>query len=203
MPPAEVLDTPRVLAIRTEPAALAPGEPHTLEALAFGVEAPLVWSACPVAWRPTDPPSCPDDQALTLGQGNPLSVTLPSDLTSLWLRAEPVDGAALPAVKRLEADTEAENPRVSAITTADGRPPTSATIDEAIELAVGLEGDVDGSGLVVSWFVTAGRLEPARTLASERATLVPDAPGPLDVIAIVPAPSGGVGWASAPREVGP
>ncbi|MCC6623613.1 MAG: hypothetical protein IT385_20310 [Deltaproteobacteria bacterium] len=207
MEPAEVLDAPRVLAVRTEPAALSPGEPHVLEALAFTppdrAPAELAWSACPVAWRPTDPPTCPDDGAITLGRGNPLTATLPSELDSLWLRVEPVDGAALPAMKRLEAGVEAENPSARGVATPAGELPGTITVGAPLELVITLGGDADPSALVVSWYVTAGELEPARTLASDPATLVADAPGPLEVIAVVREPGGGTAWTSARFEVTP
>lgn len=199
MPPAEVLSSPRVLALRTEPAALAPGEPHTLTALTYEVDAELAWSWCQVAWAPTDPPSCPTGQ-IALGEGNPLEVTLP-DAPSGWLLAAPTDDAALPAVKRLDAEGGATNPEVVAITAGDA-PLTS--VGPGASIALGVTTGGDPAALVVSWYVTAGTLEPARTLASETATLeAPGEPGPLRVIAVVREPAGGTAWAEATLDVAP
>lgn len=199
MPPAEVLSAPRVLALHTEPAALAPGEPHTLTALTFEVDAELAWSWCQVAWAPSDPPTCPTGQ-IELGEGNPLEVTLP-DAPSGWLLAAPLDGAALPAVKRLDSESGAANPEVTAITSGDT--PLSSVAPGA-SIALGVTTDGDPAALVVSWYVTAGTLEPARTLASETATLeAPTEPGALRVIAVVREQAGGTGWVEATLDVAP
>jgi len=199
MAPAEILEAPRVLALRTEPAALAPGEPHTLTALTFAVEAELDWSWCDVAWSPTEPPSCATGQ-IALGQGNPLVATLP-EADSGWLLAVPLDDSALPAVKRLEVGSGAANPVVSGITTNAGTTTTVVAPGSTVELRAQTEGDA--AQLVVSWYVTDGTLEPARTLASEAATLeAPSAPGPLRVIAVVREQAGGTGWAEATLDVG-
>lgn len=205
MPPAEVLDAPRVLALRSEPAELAPGEAHTLTALTFAVDAELAWSFCQASWAPTEPPSCPTG-ALALGLGNPLVATLPEDG---WLLAAPVDASALPAVKRVEAGTGADNPVVRAVTATSRAPEPGAPIASVApgaSLDVRAEVDGDPDRLVVSWYVTGGTLEPARTLASEPATLVaPSAASsePLTIIAVVREKAGGTGWAEARLDVRP
>lgn len=200
MPAGELLDRPRVLAIRSEPPALAPGETHTLTAYVFAVDGELDWSLCAEAWRPTDPPSCPDE-AIELGRGNPLTTTLP-ELDSGWVLAAPVDGSALPAAKRLEAGTDAANPEVSGITTE-----TPSPGDSEIELRVALADERDPAELVVSWYTTGGELETKRTLASEPVLLTIEEPAtPVRVIAIVRETAGGTGWTETvldPAELTP
>lgn len=192
MPSAEVLDAPRVLALRIEPATFTPGAEHTLSALTFEVGPDLDWSFCADAWRPTDPPSCPSE-AVELGRGNPLTATLPA-VDSGWLLAAPATGEALPAVKRLTSDTAAQNPELVGITrTDDGpSPPPPAS---SLMLALTLADPALAPELVVSWYLTAGALDPKRTLASEPATLVlPARPEPVRVIAVVREPAGGTSW---------
>ena len=221
MQPAETLDRPRVLALKTEPAVLAPGEVHVLTALTFEVPGELEWSLCAVAWSPTEPLSCPTG-AIPLGRGNPLSVTLPADLTSGWLEVAPVaDGSApaslaLPAVKRLDAAAIATNPEPRGLVSATGPMPTNLANGDTIDLMVDL-GDVPtptAERLVVSWYTTAGALDPGRTLATETATLeapgrspegLPSAPTDtraLRVIAVVRDAGGGTGWTEATLSIG-
>ncbi len=200
MQPAETLDRPRVLALKTEPAVLSPGAEHTLTALLFDVPEAITWRACAEAWAPTDPPSCASG-AIELGQGNPLVVALP-DLDDLWLAATPVSGEALTAVKRLEASATGTNPEVTGLTTASG-PLTTLPAGGSVELRVALEDVAAPEDLVVSWYTSAGTLEPGRTLASEGALLEAPTQGPVRVIAVVRDTGGGTGWTEATLEVGP
>jgi hypothetical protein len=196
----EVLDAPRVLALRSEPAELAPGEPHTLSALVFDVATPPTWSLCPEAWSAADPPACPSE-AITLGQGNPLVVPLPADLDAAWLR---VDGAgALPAVKLLEADSGAVNPNARGLLAGGAALPATVAVGDTLALQVDLDGAVDAGEVVVTWYITAGELEPARTLGDEPATLTAVDPGPIEVYAVVRTKAGGTTWAEARLEVAP
>lgn len=196
MQPAETLDWPRVLALKTEPAVLVPGAEHTLTALLFDVAATIEWRACAVAWVPDEPPSCPTG-AIALGQGNPLEVVLPAELDDLWLAASPTWGEALPAVKRLVADAVATNPEVLGLVS------TPLTPGAPTELRVALADMSNAQDLVVSWYTSAGVLEPGRTLASEPAVLEVPAAGPVRVIAVVRDTGGGTGWTEATLEVGP
>jgi hypothetical protein len=173
-----------------------PGEPHVLSALVFDLEDALHWSFCAEAWRPTDPPDCPSG-AVALGRGNPLVTTLP-ELDSGWVLASPLDGGALPAVKRLESGTEAANPEVSGILVE-----TSPESREGVALRVVLAEGRDPTTLVVSWYVTAGTLEPKRTLASEAAILTAPEPAAAPrVIAVVREEAGGTGWTETTLELG-
>ncbi len=210
MQPAETLDSPRVLALSLDPADPSPGAEHTARALTFEVAAEVEWAICPEAWSPTEPLSCPSGEVV-LGRGNPLTFTWP-DLDSAWLKASAVDGPALPAVKLLEADAGAVNPATVTIVPAPaaGLPtfPTSLATDATLELAVDLGdlSDEDKARHVVSWYVTAGELEPARTLGNE--TAVYTAPGaapsqPVRIIAVVRETNGGTAWAEATLEVTP
>ena len=208
MPPAETLDTPRILALKTEPAAFEPGAEHTLTALTFDVPGGLAWSFCAEAWEAGasgEPLSCASG-AVELGVGDTLTVVLPD--RDGWLQARPVDAtsAALPAVRLLEADSGAVNPEVAAITR-DGAAvgPLAAGAEVALGLDFAAETDRERAAeLVVSWYVTRGTLEPRRTLASETATLAtPSEAGPLRVIAVVREKAGGVGWSDTTVEVAP
>jgi hypothetical protein len=201
---AEVLDAPRLLALQTTPATFTPGETHRLEALAFQVPGDLRWSFCATAWAPTEPLSCPTG-AVELGTGNPLEVDLP-DLPSGWLLAEDAEGQALPATKKLEAGVETENPGVTGLTS-DGQPlPANLAPLGVLPLAVAFDPMTDASELVVSWYVTAGTLEPRRSLGSEAATLTaPEAApesGDLEVFAVIRDADGGTAWTKARLAIG-
>ncbi|MFO0748436.1 MAG: hypothetical protein U1F43_22640 [Myxococcota bacterium] len=197
MSPAEVLAEPRLLALQTEPAALAPGEPMELAALTFDVSGEVAWSACPVAWAPTDPLTCPSGDALDLGRGNPLTVTAPTGVESLWLRAEA--GDALPAVKLVEATSAATNPTLSGLDA-----PATLAAGAALEVMPRFGEGSDAAAIVVSWYVTGGTLEPRRTVGLEPATLTaPSAPGPLTIIAVARTKAGGTAWTQSTLTVTP
>jgi len=204
MKPAETLDSPRILAIRTTPAALSPGQAHVLEALGFEVPGPIAWAYCRDAWQPTEPLSCPSG-AVALGEGNPLTVTMPEGVTSLWLKAEASDGAALPAVKLVSGDSGAQNPEVQGVVGGSGALPTgvAAGAAQVVKVELGGEAAPAADKLVVSWYVTAGELEPAVILASETSTwTLPMVGGVARVIAVVREKAGGTGWAEAELTVG-
>ncbi|MCB9734959.1 MAG: hypothetical protein H6745_20420 [Deltaproteobacteria bacterium] len=201
--PADVLDTPRILALRADPATLSPGAEHAVTALAFAVTGELRWSLCPVAWAPTDPLSCPTGDAVDLGTGNPLVATLPADLDDLWLRCEDVSGVALPAVKRLTTADDTVNPDVVAFTTPAGSLPASVARATSVDLSPTLTG-ADPDRVVVSWYVTAGVLEPKRSVGAAAVTFTaPDEPGPVTLLAVARDKGGGVGWLEATIEVDP
>lgn len=197
MQPAETLDYPRVLALRLEPAEPVPGEVHTASALTFEA-GPLSWSLCESAWTPTL--SCPTG-AVALGEGNPLTFTFP-DLESAWLKAEG-EGAS-PAVKKVEVGSGAANPSTATIVGADG--PLPGSLEPTSELSLGVElgdlSDEQKADLVVSWYVTAGTLEPARTLGTEPATLTAPASGTVRIVAVIREQAGGTTWAEATLTVG-
>lgn len=211
MPVAEVLDAPRVLAVRAEPATFAPGEPLTLTALTFAVDGELAWSACTVAWSATDPPSCPSGPALDLGRGNPLETTAPADVGTLWVRVDAVGSTALPAMKLLEAGAAATNPTVDKIVQIDadtgavvGPLPTTLARGATLDLAPSFGADTDPSTVVTSWYVTAGELDPKRTVGVDPATLTaPDAAQALRLIGVARTKAGGTSWVDASLEVGP
>lgn len=205
MQPAEILDYPRVLAIALEPADPVPLAEHTARALTFEVGAELEWAICPVFWSPTDL-SCPTTP-LVLGRGNPLTFTWP-ELERGWLKATPVDGSASPAAKLFEADAGAINPSATLVTSTGEALPARVAPSAELSLAVDL-GELPEEvrqRVVVSWYVTAGTLEPARTRASETATwTAPAAPPPVPVrlIAVLRETKGGTSWTEATLTVGP
>lgn len=201
--PADLLDGPRLLALRSDPATLAPGARHTLTALAFAVTGELRWSLCPEAWAPTEPLSCPSGRAVDLGVGNPLRVVLPAELEEVWLRCEDASGAALPAVKRLTTADDTANPEVVAITAAAGALPATLARASSLDLRPTLSG-ADPARVVVSWQVSAGVLEPKRTVGAVLATLTaPDELGPLLILAVARDKGGGVGWREVTLEITP
>ena len=66
---------------------------------------------------------------------------------------------------------------------------------EKVGLKVDFEDGQAVESFVVSWYVTAGTLEPQRTLGSEVATLEMPEEGEVEVIAVVRESGGGTGWA--------
>jgi hypothetical protein len=194
---AEVLDAPRVLAVKVDPASFTPGGSHALEAFGFDVEGEFRWAFCPTAWAPTEPLSCPVG-AVELGAGNPLTVDLPA-VPSGWLKVE-AEGA-LPAVKKLEAEVTAENPRVRGLVGETGPLPEAVAPLEVVGLKVDFEDGQAVEGFVVSWYVTAGTLEPQRTLGSEVATLEMPEEGEVEVIAVIRESGGGTAWARTALKV--
>jgi len=201
MTAAEILDTPRVLGLKSEPATLVPGSEAVLTALVFDAPAPIDWSLCEAAWAPTEPLSCPTG-AIVLGRGNPLSITWPESLTSAWLQAVPSDGAALPAVKRVEAGTAADNPVVVAIATLAGPLPASLAAGATTDLVVTFPVATATDQWVISWYTTGGTLDPGRTLGNDAATLIaPTEAGPLRLIAVVREKAGGTSWTEATLEI--
>lgn len=197
MQPAETLDYPRVLALRLEPAEPVPGETHSATALTFETGA-LTWSLCEEAWTPAL--TCPSG-ALTLGEGNPISFTFP-DLESAWLKAE-AEGAS-PAVKLVEVDSGATNPTTASLVGKDGPLPPSVEPEAEVALRVDLGGLTDEAKaeLVVSWYVTAGTLEPAKTLATEEAILTAPTSGSVRIVAVIREQAGGTTWTEATLTVG-
>lgn len=199
---AETLDYPRVLAIALDPADPVVGEAHTATALTFEVGAELEWTLCPVYWEPSDL-SCPVDE-VALGTGNPITFTWP-ELSSAWLLAKPRGDAASPAVKRLEVDAGAVNPTVT-ITGKDGGPAPLGVVPGAeLELGATISGltDEERGRTVVSWYVTAGELEPARTRVDESVVFkAPDTAGEVRVIVVARETLGGTAWAAATLVVG-
>jgi hypothetical protein len=194
---AETLDYPRVLALRLEPGDPAPGETHTATALTFEA-GDLTWSLCAAPWAPDL--SCAPG-AIPLGTGNPLQFEWP-DLESAWLKAEASE--ASPAVKKVEVGSGAVNPSTAVIVGADGPLPAAASAEAevALKLDLGDLSEEEKAALVVSWYVTAGTLEPARTLGTEAATLTLPKSGSSRVVAVVRQKEGGTTWAEASLTVG-
>lgn len=205
MLPAELLDRPRLLAIRAQPAGWTADETVTLDVLAWDVDSPVRWSTCPTAFAPTDPVSCPDAGGVELGEGESVSFTPGAANDTLWVKAE-ADGA-LPAVRLLKRDETVTNPPLLGLEQADGAPlPAEVTAGAEISLVPSFVDGTDGSQTVTSWYVTAGELAPARTVGAEPATW---SLGPLEgsdvdsvtVVAVSRTTSGGTAWALHRAEV--
>lgn len=203
MLPAEVLSAPRILAIRATPPVWRAGARLELEALVWNVDAEVVWSACPTAWAPTDPISCPSGAAVSLGRGNPHAVELDVAGGELWLKAEA--GTALPAVQLLKVDSQASNPVLEGIFAEGGAPlPTSASPGVDVALAVVFADSSVADNVVTSWYVSGGELLPARTVGTTPTIwTMPDAPSdaPLTLIGVSRAVAGGVTWTVRTLEV--
>ena len=214
MAAADVLEGPRLLGVRATPAAFVPGEAVTVEALAWDLAGEdLVWSACPVAWAATDPITCPAGDALPLGEGNPLTFTPPvaSPRTGWWLLVE--GPGAIPAGRRLDPEPDGEatilNPPAFALTR--GEDPAGAP--GALTLTPSFEDPdpptappLDPSRVVISWYVTAGTLEPARTVGLAPATFTPPdggAEAPVTIVAVARDVDGGTTWSSTTLEAAP
>jgi hypothetical protein len=204
MLPAEVLDSPRILAIRADPPALSAGQTLTLEALLFKVDGPLQWWACPVAWAPTDPLSCPSGEPVALGTGNPLNTTF-TDVPGgeMWIRVE--GAGALPATRLLKTGTTIVNPVVTSLATDTGAPlPATIAPEAVLAIAPVLGPETPPDTAITSWYVTGGTLEPARTTGTAQATLtapveLPDEP--LTIIAVTRNTDGGTTWVTRNIEV--
>jgi hypothetical protein len=205
MLPAELLDRPRLLAIRAQPAGWSGDEPVALEAFAWDLEGPVRWSTCPTAFAPTEPVSCPGDAGAELGEGAVVTFSPGADVDAIWVKAE-ADGA-LPAVRLLRRDPSITNPPLLGLSGAEGAAlPDAIAPGETLSLAPRFVDGTDGSGIVTSWYVTAGELEPARTVGDEVATWSIGDLGAEDgdfvtVVAVSRTTAGGTAWATHRAEV--
>lgn len=196
-PEPSLLDEPRVLAIRGE----ANGTDIRVEALTWQTPA-LTWTGCTSPWLPDKTPLCPS-QTVDHGAGNPVIITPTSDTDRLYLR---LDGGAVTAVTTLSTDPLPEHPDTPVVE-ADGAP-LSSTVAAGAQLSVRTLVTIAGQPIteesVTTWFVSAGRVEPWRSLGSATSTFeVPSEPGPVTLIAVVRTESGGVAWVQSELAVTP
>ncbi len=128
---------------------------------------------------------------------------MPQGVESLWLRADAT--GALTAVKRVAADGPEANPRLDAILTSEGAElPAAVGVGAVLGLRARLDDTVDPTQVVISWYTTAGKIEPLRTLGSASADFTaPDAPASARLIAVCRDTEGGTCWAQATLEVTP
>ena len=190
----DVLDEPRILAIRSTPPALNPGGQNTLEALTFDVEQPLSWRGCAVNWTAVVDPTCPAG-AIDFGRGNPVTIDVPADLARVYIRAD--SEFTLPTVRLLESDVPAtENPSLQGIVTGDGSDaPTAMPPESQASLRPVFGPTVDEANTVVSWLTTGGQLDPERTVGEQTMTLTaPAETGEITLYAVARTKDGGVQW---------
>lgn len=204
-PDPSLLDGPRVLAIRASPRVIPDaGGLVTLEVLAYSATT-ASWQGCETPWQPADEGAtlvCRSGPLL-LGTGNPLTVTLPASIDTLYVRVDA--GEALPAVLRLTAgEDDRPNPEVTAIRKADdGELPAALVAEEQLTLKA-VATNPAGGDLVTTFYTTGGGVDPWRAVAPDGATLTaPTDPGAFDVIAVVRDTAGGVGWRRETLQVSP
>ncbi len=202
--PAEpsLLDAPRVLAIRGEPAALVEGEDITIEAIGFELGA-IEWDACPAPFVPGFPATCPI-APIPVGSGNPVTVQVPAGVSEVWVRAT-VEGA-LTTIRRFGSEGPATNPEIAALVDDDGAPlPTLAPGAEQ-PVRADLVGEAGDERRVVTFYSTLGGFDPFRRFEEESSLLlIPEdaEPGEVTLIAIVRDADGGVGALQTVVEVAP
>lgn len=100
---------------------------------------------------------------------------------------------------------------MTGFTTSDGVPVSSIAAGAKLEVAPAFVGETepadgadvaDVADVVVSWYVTAGVLDPARTVGTEKVTLTaPEAAGPLRIIGVARQIAGGTAWGELTLEV--
>lgn len=200
----------RVIAVRTEPAALAPGEAGTVAALVTGVDGPRVVAAAdvavnvppelapfvtvarsPDAWTVVAPPAAQLAglrAALQIPAAEPIAVPLTITTT--------VDGVALVAHKWTVVDATAPNPTIAGVAL-DGvaAPVLHAAAGSTPRLSVTHDAGPDA---VVRWLSSVGELAQYQ---SADATLDAAAPARGAIVVVVRDARGGVAWQIVPAEV--
>ncbi len=204
------LEHARVIAVRTEPAALAPGEPGTVAVLVTGVDGPRV--APPDGVAVTVPAELTAYVAVTRGPDG-WTVVAPTAAQLAGLRAalgvpavDPVavpltvtttvDGVTLVAHKWTVVDATAANPTIAEVAL-DGvaAPVLRAAAGSAPRLSVTHDA---GPAAVVRWLSSVGELAQYQ---SAEATLDAAAPARGAIVVVVRDARGGVAWQIIPAEV--
>ncbi|MBL8622850.1 MAG: hypothetical protein JNK64_16155 [Myxococcales bacterium] len=204
------LDHARVIAVRTEPATLAPGEAGTVAVLVTGGDGPRVVPADGLAV--TVPAPLAPYVAVTRGPDG-WTVVAPTAAQLAGLRAalgvpatEPaavpltitttVDGVALVAHKWTVVDATAPNPTIAGVAL-DGvvAPVLRAAAGSTPRLSVTHDA---GPAAVVRWLSSVGELAQYQ---SADATLDAAAPARGAIVVVVRDARGGVAWQIVPAEV--
>lgn len=204
------LEHARVIAVRTEPAALAPGEAGTVAVLVTGVDGPRV--APPDGLTVTVPAELTAYVAVTRGPDG-WTVVAPTAAQLAGLRAalgvpvvDPVavpltvtttvDGVTLVAHKWTVVDATAANPTIAEVAL-DGvaAPVFRAAAGSAPRLSVTHDA---GPPAVVRWLSSVGELAQYQ---SAEATLDAAAPARGAIVVVVRDARGGVAWQIIPAEV--
>lgn len=190
------LDHARVMAVRIDPPALAPGERATIVALATdAAQGPRELDPREVAIDPAVPPALAAQLALARDDNGRWTITAPGaalgDLViALDLEVETADGV-LPAQKTLALGAHADNPAAPAIAL-DG--PLVPDRDVALTPT-----PIDPA-LAYRWFSSVGDLV-GYTRAT--ATLAPRAHGRGALAVVVRDEAGGTAWTLREVEVAP
>ena len=185
-----MLSEPRILAVRATPRHRVEGAPVTLTALTHGA-GDRTWSSCPRPWLPAEPLACPEG-ATTLAVG-PTATLLAGTSDPVYVRLD-AGGVAFPAVLAVTPGDPAPHPEVTAIAL-DGDPAaTEVRAGARVRVTPTVGGTLRGD-VVTSFFTTAGRFDPWRTVGGAASTWeVPATPGPAEIWLVVRDDDGGVGW---------
>jgi hypothetical protein len=207
------LDHPRVIAVRAEPAALAPDAVARLDVLATGVDGPRVVApsalrvaiAAPAAgfmaadavtvaadgWHlraPSAEAIAGARAALGLTPDQPLAV--PLTFTTV------IDGVTLTADKWVGLGAAAANPQIAAITV-DGVDAAAVAVVVGARPRLGVRHDAGAAG-VVRWLSSVGDLEDYQR---PEAVLAADADARGAIVSVVRDRAGGVAWTIVPATV--
>ena len=204
------LDHARVIAVRTEPAALAPSERGTVDVLVTGVDGPRPVAADALSVTVPEPLAALVSVART---ADGWTVVAPTSEQLLAVRAalgvpaeEPVampltvtttvDGVELIAHKWTVVEATAANPTITGVAV-DGvaAPVIRARAGSTPELTV-----THGAGAtaVIRWLSSVGDLERYQ---SATATLDATAPARGAIVVVVRDARGGVAWQIVPAEI--
>jgi hypothetical protein len=186
------LDRAQILAVRAEPAHVAPGGTARIDILA-GDESGAVFETSP-------------DELVAMGAAGPFPVERRANGWFVTAGALPeiatlevavsIDGVSWRAKKALVVSEPAENPRV-AVMQVDG------SASEELVAPVGSKPELTAIGvgrepLTYAWYSSVGDLERYR---QPSAALTADAPAEGAVLLVVRDDAGGVGWHVLPARV--
>jgi hypothetical protein len=180
----------QVVAVRSTPASLAPGERARLDALVAGPDgvvedAELAWSLT----EPTDGASIEVD-----GDGTWLAVAdeVAPGPVGITLAVTAPSGAETTALKQVEVGEARDNPGPMGLM-ADGQSIADGELRVPVQAAIPLSAAVEGADqLQLSWYATVGEIELYRRNPTE--LVAPEGPDEGWLIAVVRDGEGGVTW---------
>lgn len=197
-----LLDTPRVLAVRTDPVALPAGGVGVVEVLAHDATQ-VQWRGCATPWTADADPACRTG-AWPLGAGASVNVAVPAGLGTLYLRidANGPNGPAPPAVARWSAFASGTNHpvQVTAVETGQLLDAASAGGRLVLRAASATAANVEQTR---TWYATAGDFLPWRTRGATPTTWsAPAQAGKAVLVCVSRDGLGGVGWSKWDLNVG-
>jgi hypothetical protein len=210
------LDHARVLAVRVEPAALAPGETGTVTVLFTDSRAePRVASPEGLTLRLAEPFARPEWQALLQPTSRGWQVRAPDASNLRAIRASlaladdvplvvplTIDVATqdgtLRAQKLLAVGTTATNPAAPALRDASGNPLTQLEISAGVEVGLSTEAT---PGLEVRWFSSLGELRRYTQAESSIKAAADERGAAGSLMVVVRDQAGGVSWNLVPLQV--